>query len=308
MRKPRALRAGDTVRVVSPASPLPEEKLAAMEELLRAQGLRVAYGRHALGSQDYFAGSDKERAADLQQAFDDPDCAAVLCSRGGYGCARLMRMLDLDRMAGSGKMLLGYSDITTLHLALLRRGLATVYSPMSITFHTPREPWVYQSFLAVLSGGNPIPPEAPRARTITPGIAEGEVTGGCLCLLTDSLATPDLLDARGKILIIEDVDEQPHRVDAMFTHLLLAGVLESAAGIAVGEMTHTDEQCDPLIGSRPWEDIVRERIAPLGIPAVVGFPFGHMQAMLTLPLGIRARLDADAGTLTYLESICDASR
>ena len=145
---------------------------------------------------------------------------------------------------------------------------------------------------------------AARGETLVGGTGEGLVTGGCMCLLTDSLATEDSLDCDGKILLLEDVDEAPHRVDAMLTHLRNSGQIQKAAGIVVGEMTRTDEKPDESIGGKPWRDIVRERLEPLGIPTVVGYPIGHMQNMLSLWLGIRARLDADKGTLTYLEEPC----
>ena len=133
------------------------------------------------------------------------------------------------------------------------------------------------------------------------------MTGGCLCLLCDSLQTPDVLEAKGKILLIEDVDENPHRIDAMLTHLLNANLIQQAAGIVVGEMTNTDDKEDATIGKRPWKEIVDEKFGSLDIPTITGYPFGHQKNMLTLPLGIAARLDADAGTLTYLESPCAPS-
>lgn len=301
MTKPRALQPGDTLAIVSPSSPIAKEKLERGLEVLHGAGYRTKVYPHALDAKDYMAGEDKDRMSDLQQAFADPGVDAVYCSRGGYGCARLMPYLDLDAMAASGKMFLGFSDITTIHLALNRRGLVTLYSPMALSFSVERQPWVYESFLSALKGETTTPKDAPKANTLVGGTVEAEVCGGCLCLLTDSLGTPDALDAAGKILLIEDIDEHPHRVDAMFTHLITSGILQSAAGIVVGEMTGTDEKVDASIGGRPWKEIVRERVIPLGIPAVIDFPFGHVKNMLTMPLGIRARLDADAGTLTYLE-------
>jgi len=302
--KPRALRPGDAIRIVSPASPVAEEKLAPGLEILEKAGFCVTLAPHALDSNDYLAGDDAARAGDLSEAFSDPKVSCVLCARGGYGSARLLPMLDLDSMAASGKMFVGFSDVTSLHLALGRRGLVTFHAPMLLSFVTPREDWVRQSFVSLLQGSAQAPPGAPSGECLVPGVAEGDVIGGCLCLLTDSLGTPEALDATGRILLIEDVDENPHRVDAMLTHLLASGVLQSAAGIVVGEMTNTDSMRDSTIGSRPWREIVQERLAPLGLPAVVGFPFGHAKGMLSLPLGIRARLDAVAGTLTYLESPC----
>ncbi|MFY9233561.1 MAG: LD-carboxypeptidase [Fimbriimonadaceae bacterium] len=304
INKPRALTAGSTIRIVSPASAILPEKTELAAKLLEDAGYRVEVADHAFDKDHFLAGNDQVRAADLQSAFADPAVDAVYCSRGGYGCARLLPYLDLDRMAAAGKLFLGFSDITTLHLALNRRGLPTVHSPMAYTFSTPREAWVNASFLGVLRGETDIPEGAPRGQTIIGGIAEGIVTGGCLCLITDAVGTADAMDAEGKIVLIEDVDEDPHRIDAMLTHLLLIGALEKCAGIVIGEMTRSDEAKDESIGGKPWLDIVLERLEPIGKPMIVGYPFGHMKQMLSLPLGIMARLDADAGTLDYLEPLC----
>jgi len=202
-------------------------------------------------------------------------------------------------MAATGKPLIGFSDITTLHLALNRRGLATIHGPMALTLFYDRPDWVYESFRQVLRGDYATPADAPPPTTLVSGVGEGEVTGGCLCLLTDSIGTPDALDTEGKILLIEDVDEAPHRIDAMLTHLRNLGALQKAAGIVIGEMTRTDEKIDEGIGGRPWREIVRERVADLGVPTLIDYPFGHAPGMLSLPLGLQATLDADAGTLTY---------
>lgn len=297
----RALKPGDTVALVSPASPLGEDKLASITALLEGDGYRVRVFPHALDQAEYLAGSDANRAADLMVAFDDPSVDAVLCTRGGYGCARLFPFLDLDRMAASGKPLIGFSDITTLHLALLRRGAATLHAPMALTLHYERPAWVIDSFRRALRGDYAAPETAPKGTTLVSGTAEGEVIGGCLCLLCDSVGTPEALETEGRILLIEDVDEAPHRIDAMLTHLRNAGLLQACAGIVVGEMTRTDERIDGGIGGRPWREIVRDRLGDLGVPVIVDFPFGHaIGGMLTLPLGLRARLDADAGTLDYM--------
>lgn len=126
-----------------------------------------------------------------------------------------------------------------------------------------------------------------------------------MCLLGDSIGTADALDAEGKILLLEDVDENPHRVDAMLTHMLNCGILQSAAGIVIGEMTNTDDIADKKIGAWPWRKIVEDRVKPLGIPTVTDFPWGHMKTMLSVPLGVMAKLDANAGTLEILESPCN---
>lgn len=304
MRKPSALRPGDRIRVVSPASPLGPDQVEEGVRLLKDEGYEVILGDSVFERAGYLAGTDEQRAADITTAFQDPDCRAVICSRGGYGCARLLEHLDLDQMAESGKMLCGFSDVTTLHLALNRRGLVTYHTPMLITLSVQREPWVIESFTNLLKGSDPFPMAATPAETVVGGTAEGVITGGCMCLLSDSLSTLDPLDAAGKILLIEDVDENPHRIDAMFTHFRNAGILQSAAGIVIGEMTGTDDRVDEKIGAMPWREIVLDRLRGIDVPTVINFPFGHMRTMLSIPLGVRARLDADQGRLQLLESPC----
>ncbi len=303
--KPKPLKPGDLIRIVTPASPLPREKMQPALDLFASEGYRVELGKHALDADDYLAGKDQDRAQDLTDAFADPEVAAVFCARGGYGCARLMPYLDIPKMAASAKLFCGFSDITTLHLALNQCGLPTLHSPMPITLSSPRDEWVYESLRRMLKGNVEIPADAPKGEPVNGGIAEGEVTGGCLCLIGDSVGTPYPFNPEGKIVIIEDVDEAPHRVDAMLTHLLNANIIQKAAGLVIGEMTRTDERIDEGIGGKSWRHIVTERLAPIGIPMILNYPFGHAPQMLSLPMGIRARLDATQGTLTYLESVCD---
>jgi muramoyltetrapeptide carboxypeptidase len=302
--KPCALKLGDTVALVSPASPVSNEKLEAMIGLLGEQGYRVKVSKHALDKNGYLAGSDKNRAEDLQRAFADPTISAVICTRGGYGSARILPHLDIDEMAGARKLFGGFSDITSIHLALNNRGLPTLHSPMALTLHYPRAPWVVDSFLRSLKGDLTIPSDAPHGNTIKGGIAEGVSAGGCMCLLTDAIGTPDAFEPEGKILFLEDVDEAPHRIDAMLTHLKSSGILDRISGLVVGEMTRTDEKADQTIGHGDWKEIFRERLRELNIPSIIDFPFGHAKNMLTLGLGVRVELNADLGTVRYLESIC----
>jgi len=303
--KLRPLRPGDTIQLVTPASPLTADKLVFITDWLSELGYKTKVAPHALEADGYLAGTDQDRAADLMAAFEDPETAAVLCTRGGYGCARILPFLDLDRIVATRKMLMGFSDVTTLHSALNKRGMPTVHSPMALTLHYSREPWVYESMARVIRDDLTVPVEAPRATTIVGGTGEGITGGGCLCLLTDSIGTPNEFETEDRIIFIEDVDEHPHRVDAMLTHLVHSGLAQKATGFVVGEMTRTDQRADLDIGDKPWREIVTERLAPLGKPLVLDFPFGHMKTMLTIPFGIRARLDADAGTVTYLENLCE---
>lgn len=301
---PKALHPGDLIHVVSPASPITPEELELGLQPFVDWGYRIRLGAHVFDSNGYLAGSDRDRAEDLIAAFNDPESSLILCSRGGYGCARLFPYLNIGELADCNKLFAGFSDVTSLHLALNAHGLPTLHAPMPLTLNRERAPWVYQSLRRNLEGNVLVPAEAPKGRCLSPGSAEAKVTGGCLCLLCDSIGTSYPLDCEGKIVVIEDVDEPPHRVDAMLTHLINSGSIRQAAGIVVGEMTRTDERVDNGIGAWPWRDIVADRLGKLGIPTIVEYPIGHAPQMLTLPLGVRARIDADAGTLTFMESPC----
>jgi muramoyltetrapeptide carboxypeptidase len=271
--------------------------------LLESRGYEVVFGEHAYEVDAFLAGKDVDRAGDLMEAWFDESIDAVIFSRGGYGMGRLLPLLDLDRMAAQPKLLVGFSDTTALHLALNRRRLATLHAPMLLSFAKDRAAWVVDLWFQAMEGTAAValPEIAPRAETVVGGSAAGEVTGGCLCLLADSLGTPNAFSAKDKIVLIEDVDEHAYRVDAMLTHLLASGSLDGVAGIVVGEMTRTDEQADPSIPTKPWREVVIERLSPLNVPMVIGFPFGHREQMASLPLGIKAELDADRGELRYLE-------
>lgn len=287
--------------IVSPASPIDEEDLEKGRAVLHAMGFETQLMPNALRRMGHLAGTDAERADDLHAAFADPEIDAVLCARGGYGVSRALRYLDLDAIAEIGKPFLGYSDITALHTALNRRGMVTYHAPMVISFAKPHPDWVRESFMAALAGKDPVHPDAPKGRTLVRGTASGLVGGGCLSLLADSMGTHEAFDGAGQIILIEDIGEKPHRVDAMLTHLLNAGAIQNAAGFVIGEMTDTAAIADPAHPS--WQAIVEERLAPIGKPTILNYPFGHIEAMLTLPLGRRATLDADKGILIYGEAV-----
>ncbi len=305
VKKPHALRPGDTLAVVSPSSPIEADKLERGLELLRAQGFKTKLYPHVLDRNGYLAGTDEDRASDLMAAFLDPEVQAVYCSRGGYGCARLLPFIDFDQMVESRKMLIGFSDITTLHIGIQRRGGVSLQAPMALTLAFDRVPWVHESFFRLIQGDAEVPTDATHGECVVSGSAEGETVGGCMCLICDSIGTPEEIITKGKILFIEDVDENPHRIDAMFTHMLNAGKLQECAGIVLGEMTRTDEKSDPSIGAQPWREIVSERLIKAGVPSILNYPFGHMSTMLSIPMGIKAQLNADTGTVTYLESPCE---
>lgn len=303
--KPSALRPGDTIGVVSPSSYKALEALQPGIDKIRQRGYRLLFGEHAFDRRGYLAGEDRDRAADLNAMFANPEVKAVLCTRGGYGASRILDYLDWDLIRAHPKPLIGYSDITTLHLAFLRQTeMVVFYAPMIITLARDVSSLVVDNLFDLLEKPQPLGTYDTRegnVQTLVPGVVEGELTGGCLCLVTAACGTPEQVDARGKILCLEDVDEPPYAVDRMLTQLKRCGVLDEAAGFVIGEITnweqHVSDPAETLTIEQIWQDI----LVPLGKPTIIGFPFGHVTHPLTLPFGVRARLDATAGTLTLLE-------
>ncbi len=305
--RPRRLRAGATFAVVASSSPVFEQAVARRGAArLQQAGYRVRFMPHAQDRSGYLAGSAHDRAADLHAAFADPDVDAVLQLRGGYGSAQLLPLLDLQLLRASPKPFVGFSDTTMLHVALGQHaGLVTFWGP-ALTGLGRATPYTWASFLRALS--EPVAPAAvaldpddPWVTTLTGGVAEGELVGGTTSLLAATLGTPWEVDTAGRILFVEDVNEEPYRIDRLLTQLAQAGKLSAAAGIVVAE--HVGVRPRGLFpgGSLSLEDILDTLVRPLGVPAVHGLPLGHGRHLATVPLGVGARLDADACRLTVLE-------
>ncbi|PZF80283.1 S66 peptidase family protein [Jiangella anatolica] len=297
LRRPRRLVPGDRVAVVAPAGPVPKDRLDAGCAILRSWGLDVVVMPHVLSvhpSLDYLAGTDAERAADLQSAWCDPSFAAVLCARGGYGVQRITSLLDWSAMAAvPPKVFVGYSDITALHAAFARfLGVATVHGPMVATEAFVTSSSTAEGLRALLFSPSSVAARvlgSSSARALVPGVASGVTAGGCLALLAAELGTPSgLPSAAGAIVLLEDVGEKAYRLDGFVTHLLRAGWFDGVAGIALGSW----HDCEPV------EDLMLDRLGPLGVPIVTELGFGHGPSSITVPLGVRATLDASAGTLT----------
>lgn len=300
--KPKRLQAGDTIAIVSPASPIAPLGLEKGLAFLREQTpFHYRVMPHAFERQGYLAGSDRVRALDLIEAFRDPTIDAVLCSRGGYGCHRLLGLLDFDQMVQSQKPFIGYSDITALHLAIQRRGGISFHGPMAGHFQDPGDPEVLSQWLATLRG-RAQSVQFPAATSVVEGKVGGVLRGGCLRLLLDAEGTSEPLISEDTILVMEDVGEKPHRIDAMLTQMLNAGIADSVNGFLIGEMTETND-LQPELGVT-WQEIVVDRLAALGKPILSNVSIGHIKNPLTLALGARVELDTQSATLTYLESTC----
>lgn len=305
-RLPAALRPGDVIGIVSPSGPIAAKTLEKGVDLLIARGYRVKLGAHVLDCApgcDYLAGTDAHRASDINALFADDSVAALFCSRGGYGAMRLLDRIDLDVAAASPKIVLGYSDITALHVALnCRAGLTTFYGPVlaaipNLSAQASEALWRMLESpepAGALSAG-----DAAMAPLVS-GIAEGELAGGCLSLLAHLCGSDETPDFREKIVLLEDVNESIYRVDRYLMQLLRTGRLHQAAGFVLGTVSRWRHH-EPDPPRNHLETLWRDFFVPLGKPTLVGLPFGHEPNPLTLPIGVRARLDADARTLTLLE-------
>lgn len=285
---PPSLRAGDRVAVVAPSGPVDPVRLERGCAVLRSLGLDVVVGKHAFDQNPsdltYLAGSDVERAADLQAAWCDPRVSAVLCARGGYGASRVLGHLDWAALrAAVPKWLQGSSDITALHVAFGRRlSVPTLFGPMAASLIADADPEALDHLREALFGpGAPVRGE----RALRGGQVAGVLTGGNLTLLTSLLGTPYAPSpAAGRIGFLEDVGEAPYRVDRMLTQLLQAGWFEDVAGIVLGTWT----------GCGDLDAVFADRLVPLGVPILAGVPVGHGPRQLTIRLGAGATLDADA--------------
>lgn len=307
--KPKRLSPGDTIAVVSPASPLittlhRERGTEAIERL----GYRVVTAKHANDRHLLFAGREKVRAKDINTAFRDQSVRAIICTRGGCGTAQILPHIDYGLIAKNPKIVVGYSDITALQAAIFNAtGLVTFYGPMVATdFGKGLTRYKISNFFSILTETERVMelknPRNKKLITLCPGRAEGQLAGGCLSVVAASLGTRYEIDTKEKILFFEDIDEQPHRIDRYLIQLIQSGKLQQARGIIFGPFP----RCEYLTKDNYFKfgvkllDLIKERIAPFGIPAIYGLQFGHVNNKLTIPFGGNATLDA-TNCLVYVE-------
>ncbi|MEJ2298302.1 MAG: LD-carboxypeptidase [Woeseiaceae bacterium] len=309
--KPRRLAAGNTVGLVAPAGPAADDESVRYSiELLESFGFRVRAGEHVFERNQYLAGEDRDRAADVNAMFADDAIDAIFTLRGGYGTQRMLSYLDYDMIASNPKVFIGSSDITGILIAMHEKaGLVGFHGPSAGGNYSD---YALAEFRKVLwepaartriGAAPPVetgPGRVERRNRVTRfagGKGRGRLIGGNLTLVSTLMGTPYEPDFRDRIVFLEDVNEAPYRIDRMLTQLWLAGKLQHAAGIAFGKFTKTDDDGNTF----SIEEIISHRCADLGIPVVGGLMIGHIADKTTVPMGIEAELDADAGTLDLLE-------
>ncbi|MEX2011284.1 MAG: LD-carboxypeptidase [Chloroflexota bacterium] len=309
MRKPPRLRSGDTVGVVAPANPWSNRSdLLRGVKALEGWGLKVKLGAHVNDRHGYMAGRDEDRAADLNAMWRDPEVRAIFCLQGGYGSPRIIPLLDREAIAANPKALMGYSDITALHLAVAAWGdVISFYSNGALGVGAVEvTDFSKQSLHRALSSDEPYGPVAPNpddpwVRTIRGGRATGRLIGGCFGLVEGTIGTDWEIDTGGKILFLESTDDDKvYSMDNGLTHLRNAGKLDGVAGIVIGDMPGKHSGVTQELS---LEDVLEELLEPLGVPVIAGLPIGHGKHHATVPEGALATLDGDAGTLIVDEVV-----
>lgn len=295
-----ALRPGATIGIISPCSPITSDVIDPALEVLAARGYKTRFSSHAWDRDGHRAGSGADRASDLMAFYADPTIDIIWCARGGSSACLMREHIDWEALAAlPPKLVIGFSDVSSLHASINKlAGVPSIHGPL--LFHVGRVigdeelDWL----MRLLED-----PQMPRivpgkaSTTLIGGKAVGRFSGGCLSLIRNTIGTPYQVDARDSIFLIEDIDEKPWAVERDLWHLREAGILQTAAGIVVGTITNCDDE-----KTVPLDRIWSELLAPLNVPTVTGFPFGHVSPNWALPLGCRAELNADEGTLTLLEA------
>ena len=304
--RPRPLRPGDQICLVAPCRTASADRVAASSAYLEKRGYRVKHSPHLLDNLYYFAGRDCDRADDLMAAFLDDEVSAVFCVRGGYGSGRLLDLVDYDAIASRAKILLGFSDTTALSLALYARARLVSFSgavtDLDLGRDEPDELTEKSLWRAVTSTHalGELPIESAELETIRAGHAQGPLVPATLALLCSLIGTPYLPDLEGAILLLEDVDEYPYRLDRMLNQLRLAGILGKLAALVLGQFRDCFT-AEEMRRSPSLSEMIGELTNDIDIPILSGVPYGHFSRRLVLPVGVTARLDAAAPSLQLVE-------
>jgi muramoyltetrapeptide carboxypeptidase len=293
--KSRCLKQGDTFGIVAPAGSFERKRFDSGVRVLHDMGFNTTVDEHIFGQSGYLAGTDDQRADQLEQMVDDDQVDAIICARGGFGCLRMLPHLDFERLQRNAKALVGFSDITALHQALFTRaGLVTFHGPTVTTLARADEA-SWQSMLHAMTQPDPVRIDLSQANIVQEGVAHGVFLGGNLTTLSHLIGTPFMANLTGCLLLLEDTGEKPYRIDRMLTHLRLAGCLDALAGLVLG----TFDDCGAMA---EIEALMLHHFGGDQIPIVSEVSIGHGSCNLTVPLGLPAELDTHKGVLVFSES------
>ncbi|MFO0436407.1 MAG: LD-carboxypeptidase [Sphingobacteriaceae bacterium] len=302
--KPKALKSGDTIAITSPAGAVWDAaQIETFSTILKGFGFSVVLGKTLNERSGYFAGSDEFRAKELNELFGDKNIKGIFCMKGGWGCARLLDKLDYKLIQNNPKVLIGFSDITTLLIAITQKtGLITFHGPVG---NSGWNDFTKNSFMNVVQNNKPyVYPALPSTEepivTLSPGKASGELVGGNLTVITSIIGSGYLPDWKGKILFLEEFKEEPYSVDRMLTQLKLSGIFESVSGLIFGKCSKCLPE-EPL-KSFTLHEVLTQHFQSLGKPVFYGAMIGHIENKLTVPIGIEATMDATTGTISLNEN------
>ncbi len=302
--KPKRLNKGDTVGIIAPASPPNKENLKRSFPFLEELGLKIKVGKHVYDEHGYLAGSDEKRLADLHGMFADEEVKAIICAGGGYGTGRIASQIDYNLIKNNPKIFWGYSDITFLHTAIRQKtGLVTFHGPMLASdigkedVHPLSKECFKQLFEPVIVQYTD---EISPLEALVDGSVSGDITGGNLTLIASTIGTPFEIDTKEKLLLIEDINEEPRSIDRMLNQLHMAGKLNDAAGFIIGDF----HNCVPERElSLTLEEVIEHYMQLANKPALKGFNFGHCSPHISIPLGVKAVLDTESKQLTIESGI-----
>jgi muramoyltetrapeptide carboxypeptidase len=310
--KPKRLKHGDTLGLIAPGSYITEDELKESITNLESLGFKVVYTKRILLRNGYLAGTDEQRAADLNEMFSKDDIDGIVAARGGYGCTRILPLIDYDLIKKNPKVLIGYSDITALLFAIyLKSGLICFHGPVGISTFNEYSINNFKNILMYPSEGLILYNEGNENQiegkdvdtelyTIKSGKATGRLIGGNLSIVVSLIGTPYDVDSAGKLIFLEEVGEEPYRIDRMLTQMIEAGKFDKASGVILGEFSDCEpKKNDP--GSFSLNEVLFNRLYDLNIPVIYGMSFGHIKNKLTLPVGIKAEFDSQNQTMTLLE-------
>ncbi|WP_313233915.1 S66 peptidase family protein [Tissierella praeacuta] len=305
MIKPKALKLGDTLGIIAPASPVAEEKVKKAHDKLIDMGFKVKMGKSLYERYGYLSGKDSIRAEDINEMFKDKEVNGIICIRGGYGTPRILDLLDYEIIRNNPKVFVGYSDITALHISFAQlANLVTYHGPMAASdmidnFSDFSKSNLFRAIMNTEPMGKISNPEKEEIITINGGVAEGFIIGGNISLIVDTIGTPYEIDVKGKLLFIEEVGEEPYNIDRMLNQLRLSGKLQEASGIILGDFNDCESKNPDE--NLTLKEVINDQVKLIHKPTIYNLQAGHCNPMVTLPFGVRARLDADKKELIILE-------